>query len=94
MALEAFMGGLSALTRATHDRETAVLASELSLVSRLTHDRETQQVFASLSVQENITKPADTVIRALSMRHAGVVDPDTGERTPTYGVEGDICDSM
>lgn len=92
MSVVAIMGGLSATTRQTHDRETQVLASELSLTTRLTHDRETQVAFGSLSVEEKITAPADAIVRSVSMRHAGVADPDTGERTPFYGVDGDITE--
>lgn len=94
MSVVAIMGGLSATVRDTHDRETQVFASNLSLTTRLTHDRETQVAFGSLSVCEKITAPADAVVRAVSLRHAGVIDPDSGERTPTYGVEGDINDTL
>lgn len=95
MAVVAFMeGGLSFAIRETHDRATPVFACGLSMETRHTHDRETQRVFESLSVQENLSPSADALINSLSMRHAGVIDAETGDRTPFYGVEGDISDTV
>lgn len=94
MALLAFMDGASMVVRLTYDRQTPVLTSELSAVTRLTHDRETQVLMNNLSVEEEITASADSIIRNVSIEHAGVLDPETGEPTPFYGVEGDVSDTV